>query len=70
VGFFDGASQRGMCGCGFWIKFLEEQEYWVYWSANRGTNMKAKAMALWAYFGSRISWTYLPCIFLGIPGSL
>jgi len=23
TGFFDGASQSGMCGCGFWIKFSE-----------------------------------------------
>lgn len=57
--FFDGATQRGICGCGFWIRISKEQEYWVHWGVGRGTNMKAETIALWGllYFAT----------YLGIP---
>lgn len=44
--FFDGAEQKGICGCGFVLMTNPGCTFYVHWNGGRGTNMMAEAMAL------------------------
>lgn len=46
VAFFDGAAQRGSCGCGFFIMMNEYTHFSTYWNGGFGSNNKAEAIAL------------------------
>lgn len=47
AGWFDGASQRGMCGCGAFLKPDNIILYYLHQNGGLGTNTRAKIMALW-----------------------
>ena len=47
VGYFDGASQNSLCGCGVWLRISTGCHYKLFWNGGFGTNMKAEIMALW-----------------------
>lgn len=47
TGYFDGASQDDICGCGFILYIHPELSYHVHYGAGLGTNTKAEVMALW-----------------------
>lgn len=45
-GFFDGAAQNQRFGCSAWL-LITPCHYKIYWFGGIGTNMMAKALALW-----------------------
>ena len=47
AGFFDGASQNQVCGCRAWLMISPDCHYKIFWNGGRGTNMRAKLIALW-----------------------
>lgn len=51
AGWFDGASQRGMCGCGAVLKLDNHTRYTLHWNGGPCTNTRAKTMALWWFLG-------------------
>lgn len=44
--FFDGAAQKGQCGCGFYIKINESTHFSSFWHGGHGSNNMAEAIAL------------------------
>lgn len=46
VGFFDGASSLGLCGCGMVIFLGPESSYKFHWHCGFGTNTSAELLAL------------------------
>ena len=47
VGYFDGAAQETICGCGVWLRISPECNYKLHWNGGVETNMKSEIMALW-----------------------
>lgn len=50
VAWFDGASQRGICGCGVVIVMDIHSHHILSWHRGLGTNTRAKTMSLWGLF--------------------
>jgi len=47
LGFFDGATQLGICGCGAILKINERLYYKLSWNGEPGTNTRDEKLALW-----------------------
>ena len=46
IGYFDGASQHSIYGCGVWLKISPECHYKIFWNGGNGSNMKAEVLAI------------------------
>lgn len=47
VGFFDGASQMGSCGCGLYIKLSSSHVIYGWFGGGEGTNTRVELLAYW-----------------------
>lgn len=45
--WFDGASQRGICGCGAILKLDSDTLYDLHWNGGLGTNTRTEIIVLW-----------------------
>lgn len=46
VGFFYDAAQRGVCGCGVWLRISENSHYKLHWHGGMGTNSWVETVAI------------------------
>lgn len=61
AGFFDGASQDGVCGGGAIIFLQDNVSYYIWLNAGKGTNTKAEIVVAWALLFFAASLKIPPC---------
>ena len=52
AGFFDVASQLGLCGCGICLRFNGRQSVHIRMVYEEGTNIRGESLALWTLLKS------------------